>query len=1303
MIEFPQLRRAGITLALLCLIPMSTVRGAFGQDCTITDPGGARPSPRSDHALAYLSNGRVLLFGGRDGFGQYLGDTWLFDGTSWTLAATTGPAPRANFGMTNANGVVVLQGGTGASGALTDTWKWTASGWQQVAAGGSPMSSFAHYPFVAMDYTWQSHPCQPVFPSYCYEVWAVRAGYQQGVREWGPGYPGEGWGAPRLRGGSGEWYPGGAATTADLGSGSYGGAIAFGGSVAGSPSSNVTLSWFSPGDSAVIFGNAQQVPAVFGGPLPGARTDHAMAQGGTAPHQVILFGGSNGDPYTWRTTSINNPSPNLGSPNDGVVTWEVAATSGPGPRQSHAMAYDPQRGRTVLFGGWWNGQRFGDTWEWNPGTSQWVQVSCACEAAAWTPSNPVTRPSVRTDYAMAYDASNGITLLFGGAYFNTVLGETWAWDGSNWSLRSTSGPGPRRGAAMTWDAERKTLVMFGGVDGAGNRLRETWEWDGSQWTLKSNSGPSARSGVALAYYPPRQRVTLYGGDAAGGIQQDTWEWDGSTWSLRSAGGGVGSPGPRTGAAVAYDEYAQALAMFGGSDGSALLGGPYRWNGTSWSSVFVNGAASQPVVRSGSVLQWSAERGKLVLFGGRAAGSGGSGRLGDTWELDLSAAPFPWSSLPIMESPSPRRDMVLAVGPGGGLVVFGGDTSGPVNDTWRFLGAAAPRITSVTPPQTRCSGPGFVQLSVASSGEGLLYAWRKNGVPIPGANSSTLVVTPLDVAASATYTAEVTSTCGTVTSPGMPLTVHPPLAITAQPVSQQVCPSGVVHFTVSATGPPGLTYQWKRDSVAIPGATNSYYTKTNVQAPDAGLYSVEISSSCGSVTSTLARLDVDCPPRWYRMNAGGPAVQSGDEGATWLYDTPASPSNYVNAAATGNNTTSVGTIIDTTHASVPPHTPMELFQTQRWDPSGGAEQTWEFPTGDGDFEVRLYFAETYAAITAPGQRTFGIEIEGRTVATGFDIFVTAGGRDRGVVRTFNTTVTGGSLRIRLLHEVENPTVAAVEVRRVHTIRVNAGGPALPAVGAEPGWNGDTGASPSSYVNAFATGNAVTSTPSFIDMGNSSVPPGTPMALFQDERWDPDGGSDMTWSFPVVPGRHRLRLYFAETYSGITAPGQRVFDVEVEGATVLSNFDVFALVGANRALVRTFYVDVPDSIMTVSFVHNIENPAIKAIEVSASPVGLLDAESPVVEGRVSLAQNQPNPFRGPTRISFVLPQAGHASLRIFDLAGRRVATLLDASIAAGGHAYEWNGCNAAGGACAPGVYLYRLETPEGSQTRRMVLLH
>ncbi|MBK7366568.1 MAG: hypothetical protein IPJ04_01345 [Candidatus Eisenbacteria bacterium] len=338
------------------------------------------------------------------------------------------------------------------------------------------------------------------------------------------------------------------------------------------------------------------------------------------------------------------------------------------------------------------------------------------------------------------------------------------------------------------------------------------------------------------------------------------------------------------------------------------------------------------------------------------------------------------------------------------------------------------------------------------------------------------------------------------------------------------------------------------------------------------------------------------------------MQSTDEGYTWYGDTPSAPSNYSNFGESGSAVSEVATIIDTTHASVPAHTPMELFQTQRWDPAGGAEMTWKFPTGNGDFEVRLYLAETYSEITAPGQRTFGIEIEGRRVATGFDIFALAGGRDRGIVRSFYTRVTDGSFDLKFLHEVQNPTVAAVEVRRVHTIRVNAGGIGLPATGAEPGWRGDTGAAPSFYVNAAATGNAVSSTTALIDQGHASVPVGTPQWLYKNDRWDPPGGPEMTWNFPVAPGRHRLRLFFAETHSAITSAGQRVFDIEVEGRIVLANFDIFAGVGANRALVKTFDVDVPDSLLTVKFMHRVENPTVRALEVSASPLELSGGGSP-----------------------------------------------------------------------------------------------
>jgi hypothetical protein len=89
-------------------------------------------------------------------------------------------------------------------------------------------------------------------------------------------------------------------------------------------------------------------------------------------------------------------------------------------------------------------------------------------------------------------------------------------------------------------------------------------------------------------------------------------------------------------------------------------------------------------------------------------------------------------------------------------------------------------------------------------------------------------------------------------------------------------------------------------------------------------------------------------------------------------------------------------------------------------------------------------------------------------------------------------------------------------------------------------------------------------------------------------------------------------------------------------------------------------------------------------------------------LQLAQNFPNPTQGPSRIPFVLPRAGRVSLRVYDPAGRLVATLVDGSLPAGSHAAAWSGEIAPGRRAPGGVYFYRLDTPFGSLSRRMILL-
>ena len=89
-------------------------------------------------------------------------------------------------------------------------------------------------------------------------------------------------------------------------------------------------------------------------------------------------------------------------------------------------------------------------------------------------------------------------------------------------------------------------------------------------------------------------------------------------------------------------------------------------------------------------------------------------------------------------------------------------------------------------------------------------------------------------------------------------------------------------------------------------------------------------------------------------------------------------------------------------------------------------------------------------------------------------------------------------------------------------------------------------------------------------------------------------------------------------------------------------------------------------------------------------------------VELAGNYPNPFNPSTVISFGLPTAQAVSLKVFDVQGRLVRTLLEGHVDAGYHQANWNGRDDLGGSVASGVYFYQLSSEEGIQRGKMVLL-
>jgi hypothetical protein len=83
--------------------------------------------------------------------------------------------------------------------------------------------------------------------------------------------------------------------------------------------------------------------------------------------------------------------------------------------------------------------------------------------------------------------------------------------------------------------------------------------------------------------------------------------------------------------------------------------------------------------------------------------------------------------------------------------------------------------------------------------------------------------------------------------------------------------------------------------------------------------------------------------------------------------------------------------------------------------------------------------------------------------------------------------------------------------------------------------------------------------------------------------------------------------------------------------------------------------------------------------------------------SLEQNYPNPFNPETKISFDIPIQGFVSLKIFDALGREVNTLVNEVKVPGSYSVDFNGTN-----LPSGIYFYKLQTENYSETKKMLLI-
>ncbi len=257
-------------------------------------------------------------------------------------------------------------------------------------------------------------------------------------------------------------------------------------------------------------------------------------------------------------------------------------------------------------------------------------------------------------------------------------------------------------------------------------------------------------------------------------------------------------------------------------------------------------------------------------------------------------------------------------------------------------APAPTITSQPSSMTACAGTTASFSVSATAGSSISYQWKKNGVNIGGATSSTLTLNAVTSADAGTYSvvvsssgvpvnsstaslvvttpalsyAETLSTCAasyvldagtgyssvtwSASAGGSTLPSNPgdpdgnnltpsqyvaasngwykvvavpasgctlvdsvyvivnmgPTVITSQPSGSSINGGASATFSVSATGLGTLTYQWFKNGVAISGATGTSYTVSNATGADAGNYTVDVTGTCGTVTSNAAALVVN---------------------------------------------------------------------------------------------------------------------------------------------------------------------------------------------------------------------------------------------------------------------------------------------------------------------------------------------------------------------------------------------------------------------------------------------------------------
>jgi hypothetical protein len=241
----------------------------------------------------------------------------------------------------------------------------------------------------------------------------------------------------------------------------------------------------------------------------GTRREDALLAFDSRRRVLILIGGRAGDTAftdTWES--------------DGKAWTRLAGASGTGPTalEHSASAFDPVRGRVVVFGG---GSRTDDRlradhWEWDGKIWHHLEVA---------------GPPARVGHSMIWSASQQAVLLYGGFTESGSFRDLWKWDGGRWTLVDSLGPTYTEGAALM-ESEAGPIVVGGGLssDPPWQRQLRVWLRRGDRWEALGQPGPRGGVGMGMAWDSKRRQAVIFGGAVPGAPPSgDTWLFARGSW------------------------------------------------------------------------------------------------------------------------------------------------------------------------------------------------------------------------------------------------------------------------------------------------------------------------------------------------------------------------------------------------------------------------------------------------------------------------------------------------------------------------------------------------------------------------------------------------------------------------------------------------------------------------------------------------------------------------------------------------------------------------------------------------------